>query len=316
MDVLSDAVTAMRSGRPHSARVHRPASFGRRFPLFDGAGFHIVLEGSCWLIPPQGTPIALGIGDVAFLPHGAAHALADSLSTPLADVSPSLARVPPDDGDASRADRHPADRSGAATIMLCGAYLLDRSRAHPLLSNLPEVIHLPARVGRHPGLRAAIDLLGDELEQPRPGGDAMMYALLDVLLLHILRAWFDQKSADGDATGWAAALRDPAVAAALRAVHSDPSRQWTVEELAAQADLSRAAFARRFAGLVGQPPLAYLTWWRMTLAARLLRDGDAPLAAVARKVGYTSEFAFAHAFKRECGLAPGRFRRSAAGGES
>jgi AraC-like DNA-binding protein len=311
MDVLSDAVTAMRTGRPHSARVHRPASFGRRFPPFDGGGFHIVLQGSCWLIPPQGAPIVLGIGDVAFLPRGAAHALADSLSTPLVDASVSLAQVPTDDGDASQAGQHPANRSDAATTMLCGAYLLDRSRAHPLLSNLPDVIHLPARVGRHPGLRAAVDLLGGELEEPQPGGDAMMCALLDVLLLRILRAWFDQQSADGDATGWAAALRDPAVAAALRAIHSDPGRQWTVGELAAQAELSRAAFARRFAGLVGQPPLAYLTWWRMTLAARFLRDGDATLAAVARKVGYTSEFAFAHAFKREYGLAPGGFRRSA-----
>jgi AraC-like DNA-binding protein len=195
--------------------------------------------------------------------------------------------------------------------MLCGAYLLDRSRAHPLLGDLPEVIHLPARVGHHPGLRAAVDLLGGELEQPRPGGDAMLPALLDVLLLHILRAWFDEQSAHGAATGWAAALRDPAVAAGLRAIHGDPGRPWTVEELAFQAGLSRAAFARRFAALVGQPPQAYLTWWRMTLAARLLRDSDAPLATVARKVGYTSEFAFAHAFKREYGLAPGGFRRSA-----
>jgi AraC-like DNA-binding protein len=195
--------------------------------------------------------------------------------------------------------------------MLCGAYLLDRSRAHPLLGDLPEVIHLPARVGHHPGLRAAVDLLGGELEQPRPGGDAMLPALLDVLLLHILRAWFDEQSAHGAATGWAAALRDPAVAAGLRAIHRDPGRPWTVEELAFQAGLSRAAFARRFAALVGQPPQAYLTWWRMTLAARLLRDSDAPLATVARKVGYTSEFAFAHAFKREYGLAPGGFRRSA-----
>lgn len=203
-----------------------------------------------------------------------------------------------------------ANTSGAATIMLCGAYLLDRSRAHPLLGDLPDVIHLPARVGRHLRLHAAVDLLGAELEQPRPGSDAMLPALLEVLLLHILRAWFDDKSAHGAATGWAAALRDSAVATALRAIHGDPSRQWTVEELGAQAGLSRAAFARRFAALVGQPPLAYLTWWRMTLAARLLRDSDAPLAAVARMVGYASEFAFAHAFKRGYGSAPGGFRQS------
>ena len=307
--MLSDAVTAMRTGQPHSGRVHRPAPFGMRNPPVAGAGFHIVLQGPCWLFPPDSAPIALGVGDVAFLPHGAAHGLADSPSTSLVDAAASPAEIPPGQ-DANGPPTGQRDGSATATVMLCGAYLLDRSRAHPLLDGLPEVIHLPARVGRHPGLRAAVDLLGGELEQPRPGGDAMLPALLDVLLLHVLRAWFDEQSAHGVATGWAAALGDPAVAAGLRAIHSDPGRQWTVAELASLAGLSRAAFARRFAALVGQPPQAYLTWWRMTLAARLLRDGDAPLATVARKVGYTSEFAFAHAFKREYGLAPGGFRRS------
>jgi AraC-like DNA-binding protein len=268
------------------------------------------VQGSCWLFPPDSAPISLGVGDVAFLPHGAAHGLADSPSTPLVDVFTSPAEISPGQDD-NGPPTGQTDGSAVAAVMLCGAYLLDRSRAHPLLDDLPEVIHLPARVGHHPGLRAAVDLLGGELEQPRPGGDAMLPALLDVLLLHILRAWFDEQPAHGVATGWAAALHDPAVAAGLRAIHSDPGRPWTVGELASQAGLSRAAFARRFAALVGQPPQAYLTWWRMTLAARLLRDGDAPLATVARKVGYTSEFAFAHAFKREYGLAPGGFRRSA-----
>src|SRR6266545_4880189 len=229
VDVLSDAVTAMRTGRPHSSRVRLPTPFGRRFPPVDGAGFHIVLQGSCWLFPPDDAPIALGVGDVAFLPRGGAHGLADSPSTPLADAaatSPAQTR-PVTDDDAPRTGRHLANRSG--TVMLCGAYLLDRSRAHPLLSDLPDVIHLPARIGLHPGLRAAVDLLGDELDQPQPGGDAMLPALLEVLLLHILRAWFDEQATHGTATGWAAALRDPAVAAALRAIHGDPSRQWTVE---------------------------------------------------------------------------------------
>ncbi|MEE6260826.1 AraC family transcriptional regulator [Plantactinospora sonchi] len=299
----------MRTGRPHSARVRRPASFGQRFPPIDGAGFHIVLQGSCWLFPPDGAPIALGVGDVAFLPRGSAHGLADSVSTPLVDASPSLVEVPPTDDGGTPVGQRAANAPAAVTVMLCGAYLLDRSRTHPLLADLPEVIHLPARVGRRPELRAAVDLLCGELEQPRPGGDAMLPALLEVLLLHMLRAWFDERSAHGAANGWAAVLLDPAVAAALRAIHGDPGRQWTVEELGRQAGLSRAAFARRFAALVGQPPLAYLTWWRMTLAARLLRDSDAPLAAIARKVGYSSEFAFAHAFKREYGSAPGGFRQ-------
>jgi AraC-like DNA-binding protein len=312
MDVLSDAVAAMRTGRPHSARVQRPASFGRRFPPVEGAGFHVVLQGTCWLIPPAGEPIALGVGDVVFLPRGSGHGLADSPSTPLSEalVTPLVDVQLGHDDESVPFDPGRSVGSGAGMVMLCGAYLLDRSRSHPLLGELPDVVHLPARVGRHPALRAAVDLLGAELERARPGADGVVPALLDLLLLYILRAWFDEQSDHDTASGWAAALHDPSVAAALRAIHGDPGRPWTVAELGAQAGLSRAAFARRFTTLVGRPPLAYLTWWRMTIAARLLHDSDALLGAVARQVGYTSEFAFAHAFKREYGSAPGGFRRS------
>jgi AraC-like DNA-binding protein len=197
--------------------------------------------------------------------------------------------------------------------MLCGAYLLDRSGPHPLLNDLPQVIHLQARVGRHSELRAAVDLLGAELDSDaRPGADAVLPALLDLLLLYILRAWFEEQHASGhSATGWVAALHDPAIATALRAIHGDPGRPWTVDELGAQACLSRAAFARRFTHLVGQPPLTYLTWWRMTVAARLLRTSDARVDTIARQVGYTSQYTFTHAFKRQYGAPPGRYRHHA-----
>ncbi|MEU6430473.1 AraC family transcriptional regulator [Microbispora sp. NPDC046973] len=301
MDVLSDVITTMRTGRPHSARVDRSVPFGRRFPSSDAAGFHVVLQGAAWLIPDEGDPVPLGPGDVVFLPRGVGHALADSLSTPLAG-----APVPPAEPP-SHAQEARAPGSAPDTVMLCGAYLLDRSRTHPLLQELPDVVHLPARVGSRPHLRAALDLLGGELESDRPGSDAMVPALLDVLLLHILRAWFDERK--DTPTGWSAALNDPPVAAALRAMHGEPQRQWSVQELARHAGLSRAAFARRFTTLVGRPPLAYLTWWRMTIAARLLRASDVPANAVAGKVGYTSEYAFAHAFKRAYGRPPGAYRR-------
>lgn len=301
MDVLSDAIAAMRTGLPHSARVEHSIPFGRRFPASEGAGFHVVLQGTAWLIPENGDPIALGPGDVVFLSRGAAHGLADSPSTPLVDVPATLAQLRPGSEDAQVVGAAPV------TVMLCGAYLLDRSRAHPLMDELPEVVHLPSRGGHRLELRAALDLLGAELETSRPGGDAMMPALLDVLLLHILRAWLDQRK--GTPTGWTAALRDPAVTSALRAMHSEPERKWSVDELARCAGLSRAAFARRFTTLVGQPPLAYLTWWRMTIAARLLQASDVPANVVAGKVGYTSEYAFAHAFKRAYGRPPGAYRR-------
>ncbi|MER7209494.1 AraC family transcriptional regulator [Streptosporangium sp. NPDC000239] len=305
MDVLSDVVSAARTGRPHSSRVVKSAPFAEWFAPVPSAGFHIVLQGTCWLLPSQGEPIALGPGDVAFLPRGSAHGLADDPSTPASDPPATFTGVRDDRADETSAERPPT------VVMLCGAYLLDGSGSHPLLNDLPEVIHLPTRVGRHRELRAAIELLGVELDNDaRPGSDTILLTLLDLLLLYILRAWFEQRRLSShSATGWAAALHDPAVAAALRAIHGDPSRQWTVEELGAQARLSRAAFARRFTHLVGQPPLTYLTWWRMTTAARLLRTSDAPVNTIAQQVGYSSQYTFTHAFKRQYGSPPGGYRR-------
>jgi AraC-like DNA-binding protein len=201
----------------------------------------------------------------------------------------------------------PAD--GQPCLMVCGLYELEQTRPHLLLNELPEVIHLPARLGHHPRLRSAIDLLSDELEECRIGAEALTPALLEVILLLVLRAWIaDQPCPEGE-PGWASAMRDPAISTALDAIHSNPERAWTVESLGSHSGLSRAAFARRFSSLLSQPPLAYLTWWRMTVAARLLRDSDRPLSSIAREVGYASEFAFANAFKREFGRAPGQYRR-------
>lgn len=182
-------------------------------------------------------------------------------------------------------------------------------RTHPLLRDLPAVIHVPARHGHHPELRAAVDALGAEIGNPRLGAGAVVPVLLDMLLLYLLRAWFEEQPERGTATGWAAALADPQIRAALNAIHRDPAHPWSVQTLAEQARLSRAAFCRRFSTLTGRPPLTYLTWWRLTLAADLLRESDASLDEVASRVGYASEFAFANAFKRQDGVAPGRFRR-------
>ncbi|MCX5292863.1 MULTISPECIES: AraC family transcriptional regulator [unclassified Streptomyces] len=301
MDVLSDAVGAMRTGRPHSSRRDKYAPWGMRFEAAEGAGFHVILRGSAWLIPSEGEPVAVGPGDVVFLAHGRGHALASGLDVPLEEVRPGP--------DGRWPEPPPAPRESAPdTVMLCGAYKMDHSRAHRLLTELPEVVHLPAQVGAHRSLRAAVELLGMELEERRPGSDAIVTSLLDTLLLYILRAWWQREH---HGTGWSAALADPAVAAALRAIHGDPAHAWTVEELGAAGGLSRAAFARRFTTLVGEPPLAYLTWWRMTTAGRLLREEDLPLRQVAGRAGYASEFAFAKAFKRAYGVAPGQYRRRA-----
>jgi AraC-like DNA-binding protein len=306
MDVLSDVIAIMRTGRPRSARIEWHAPWGQRFPSAPGsAGFQVILQGSSWLLPPEGRPIALSVGDVLFFPHGHGYAMADHPTTPVAEPECD----PYHDEPELFASRSVAG-SGTATVLLCGGYRLDPTRAHPLLRELPEMIHLPARLGLHPELRAAVELLGAEIQQPRLGADTVVSSLLDMLLLYILRAWFDAERGHCTVSGWADALADPGISAALDAMHRDPAHPWTVAELASRAGSSRAAFARRFAALVRQPPLTYLTWWRLAGAGRLLLESDAPLSEVAARVGYGSEFAFANAFKRQYGMAPGRYRRN------
>ncbi|MER5785336.1 AraC family transcriptional regulator [Streptomyces mobaraensis] len=318
MDILTEALASMRTGSPASVRTDGRAPWGLRLPPVAGAGFHVVLHGACWALPLEDgavdtyqDPIRLEEGDVIFLRDGRGHILADHPDTPAQpeDTAEFCPGTPI--GTVS------VGGDGARTSLLCGNYHLDQGRPHPLVGRLPAVIHLPTRDGRHPELSAAVRLLGAEVDNPRPGSAGIVPSLIDSLLLYILRAWLAERPAgDGGGAGWAAALADPAVAPALAAIHEEPSAQWTVESLAGRSGLSRAAFARRFTTLVGEPPVAYLTRWRMTTAARLLRESDAPLAAVAARAGYGSEFAFAKAFKREFGQAPGGYRRAAREGRA
>jgi AraC-like DNA-binding protein len=185
-------------------------------------------------------------------------------------------------------------------------YYLNGARPHPLFQSLPDVIHLPAQIGASGTVRTVVELLGAEMDRECPGASAAVPALLDLLLLYTLRTWLETTA---QPIGWAQALRDPAVSAALRAIQERPAERWTVASLAVEASLSRAAFARRFATLTGQPPLTYLTWWRMTIAGRLLQTTDATTQTIAERVGYGSEYAFSKAFKRELGLAPAHYRR-------
>lgn len=273
MDVLSDAIAAMRSGRPYSALTDTDGHWSREFPDFAGARLHVVLEGAIAVTLPGREPVVLKPGEAAVLPHGARHELRDA-DTP--------------------------------ARLLCGAFQLDQARIHPLLTELPELLIQSADQQRHPTLHGVVSVLGAELAEVLPGRDAALPSLLEVLLVYLLRAWLAEH---GSGHHWGEAMLDPVVGAALRAIHQDPAAPWTVESLGAQAGLSRAAFARRFTQLLGQPPLAYLTWWRLTTAARLLRTTDATLATIAQRCGYSSQFAFANAFKREHGISAGQYRQ-------
>ncbi|MEU4795360.1 AraC family transcriptional regulator [Streptomyces sp. NPDC023327] len=306
MDVVSDAIAAARVGRPDAHRVRVIGPWCSRLPAYDGMGFHVVLEGGCWLLPDGGgAPLTLATGDAVLLPRGTGHVLADAPADArtVARAAPFEHRL--DAAGPSRAPFPHPEQDGPTTELLCGKYRFDRRHAHPLLAELPQTVHLPRRAGHHPELRAAIDLLGRETGAALPGADVAVPGLLDLLLIYMVRAWTTDHTSGA---GWPAALADPVVAEALRLLHASPEAPWTSTALAARTGVSRATLTRRFTTLVGRAPMTYLTWWRMSRAATLLRDTAHPLKTVARQVGYGSPYAFSHAFTRTFGTTPGRYR--------
>ncbi|HEX3686460.1 MAG TPA: AraC family transcriptional regulator [Gaiellaceae bacterium] len=245
---------------------------------------HSVLQGACRLVPTAGLPpLRLGRGDLVLLAHGTRHVLADDASL------------------------RPAGRNGRRSLLVSGGYPVKCPL--PLLASLPEVVLVPADRCREHGVRAIVDLLEAELEKNRPGARAVVPALADALLPLVVRAWLDD-CAEGPQVDPLETLSDLAIAAALELIQAEPERAWTITALAREVVLSRSAFAHRFTRAVGQPPHAYLVHLRMIVAGRLLRESDLSLAEVAHRVGYASEFAFAKAFKRDYGIAPGGYRRA------
>jgi AraC-like DNA-binding protein len=267
------------------------------------AAFLVVAQGACWLRVAGHPPVQLVRGDVIMLPGGSAHALTSSRNGRAEPARTVLARHPR--GEDGVAD---LGGSGPATQLICGEFTFEHDQAHPVLSLLPALLHIPGTPAAGAGeLGTVVDLLAAELSGSRPGSDTVVAHLADILFVHILRAWL---ASDEDAgPSWLRALRDSQIGMALARLHAHPARPWTIGSIAAEVSMSRAAFARRFTSLVGEAPLAYLTRWRMNLAAQRLRDTSQPIATVAAQVGYTSEYAFSRAFTRFHGQPPGRYRR-------
>lgn len=187
------------------------------------------------------------------------------------------------------------DRDGG-TALIVGTYLMTGEVGKRLLQALPPLLIQPGG--------PLIELLGEEVVKDEPGQEAVLDRMLDLLLIATLRSWF----ATHEAPAWYRAQSDPVVGKAMRIMQHDPARPWTVAALAAEVGVSRASLARRFTELVGEPPMAYLTGWRLALAADLLREPDATVTSVARKVGYGSPFALSAAFKRVHGVSPQEHR--------
>lgn len=304
MDVLTDLLERSRArGAAFGHWTFHGSTWGLGFPAASGLAVHTVVAGEAWLwAGDAAAAVRLHPGDVALVRGALAHQLAHAPGAAARPLRELLAAGPV--AGSTRRYRSGDPDAEPAAAFFCGAYLFDGDLCGGLLDALPDVIALRPAAGSP--LRASTELLARELDNEEPGQQTLLDRLLDVALVQALRAHF---GAHADAAPpWMRASADPSVGAALRALHGDPSRAWSVADLAAEAALSRAAFARRFRALLGVAPLTYLTEWRMALARERLGGGREPLAAIAASLGYASEFSFAAAFKREHGVAPGRWR--------
>lgn len=272
-----------------------------------------MVRGWAWLLPDDGEPRRLTDGDVAVVRGPDHYTVADDPATaPTVLIGPGQVCTSLADG------RHLAEEwdlgvrtwgahLDAATVMLTGTYERTGEVSRPLLSALPAVLVL----GRDDWDFALVPVLAEEIVRDGPGQRAVLDRLLDVLLVAALRTWFAHRREQAPA--WYRAQGDPVVGRALHLLHTAPARPWTVARLAAESGVSRAALARRFTDLVGEPPMSYLTDRRLALAADLLCQPGMTIAAVARQVGYRNPFALSAAFKRERGISPQQHRDLAAG---
>ncbi len=314
VDLLTDLLDRARA-RTTLVRqlIHRPPwsiTFADSPPLTVIAtlGGHAAIQFDDPGANPGTAPVRLAAGDIALVTDAGPYTVADDPGTPR-QVTIRGGRKYVAGGESAAVSRNLAPRTygdglPGATIMLRAAYQLHGDVSDRLLALLPPLAVVPAG----PQTGAALDLLTAEVSRDEPGQGAVLNRLLDLVLVLALRAW-----CAGSATlpAWYRALGDPAIGQALHLLHAQPAHRWTIADLAARVGLSRAAFAARFTTLVGEPPLAYLTGWRMTLAADLLRDTDQTIAAIARDTGYTDAFAFSVAFKRVRRVSPSTWRRQA-----
>lgn len=301
-DPLAEALHLLRMDGMFYCQSELTAPWGVTMPpMDDSVWFHVVTSGSGVLTDSSGRVHQLGEGDVAVLPHGVGHTVAD---TPTAE-KPVVFDVPHDYLSRQFAImRHGG--GGQPARILCGVVRIGSPAARVLVQQLPEVIVVDGASSGSDWIwfPHLMTLMASETRTIRPGGETIVTRLCDILIIQAIRAWIERNPAPN---GWLAALRDPTIGQAIALLHRDPSRDWTVTELAAEVAMSRSGFAARFGELVGESPKQYLTNWRMQLARSLLEDGM-PILEVAHQLGYQSEAAFSRAFKRVTGYPPSHAR--------
>ena len=309
VDPLGEALHFLRMNGVFYCRSEFSAPWGLALPpMAHCLMFHVVTSGPCWLEAEGLEPQRLAPGDFALVPHGAGHRL---VSEPGAEAA-GLFDLPREQlSERYEVLRHGG--GGAATSLVCGAVRFDHPAAQRLVQLLPAVIRMDAeRSPEAEWLGSTLRFMAAEASALRPGGETIITRLADILVIQAIRSWMARDPAAR--TGWLGALQDRQIGRAISLIHREPARPWTVASLAAEAAMSRSAFAARFTALVGEPAMQYVTRWRMHLAHDELTGGDVTVAELADRLGYRSEAAFARAFKRVTGTPPGAVRRAAAAG--
>ncbi|MET2522923.1 AraC family transcriptional regulator [Ralstonia sp. SM1884_UCD616_TZ26] len=294
MDILQEHLVRARASGGVFARSIAVAPWGLRLPGAIQLAVHAVIQGQAWLwIDGEADALELRPGDLALVRGGPDHFIAHE---------PGAHCVSPEDFRS----QHPVDeveRDPRASVFLCGAYRFAGDIGAGLVNSLPPLLSIPARIDDP--IHGVVSLLSRELSNAEPGRQTVLDRLLDVLVVLGIRAGL---ASSANAPAWFRGASDSRLSRALQAIHGDTSKPWTVDELARMSNMSRATFARVFQEILGDAPMRYLTDWRMTVARDLLRTQDVPLVDVAERVGYSSLYAFAAAFRRHHGQPPGRWR--------
>lgn len=307
--MLSDILGALRlRGTLYFHTEFRPP-WGVRVPaLRRVARFHLVVRGSSWVVVQgRAEPVLLEAGDLVLVPHGAEHKLADDPEVPCRTVDEILELT---GFDGRGALVYGGEDTGAPTKLVCGHFEFAEGLDHPLLTQLPAavVVRWDEAVRDSP-LEDLFRFITREATEGRPGHEAVVQRLSEVLFVQVVRAWASRALSD---RGLVAALADARLGAALTAIHEQPSARWSLESLSRRAAMGRSAFAERFRTVVGATPLQYLTLWRVQNAKRLLVGSQLSLERIAEAVGYDSGPSFSRAFKKVAGVSPGAYRRKAA----
>jgi AraC-like DNA-binding protein len=283
MEVLSDILRSMRVEGSVYFCDHLQAPWSMDFEDTSSASFHLVRRGECWVMSGERTE-CLGPGDLVFIEPGRDHVLASH---------------PP--------NRQPPPRE-TRTLLLCGYCRFAEETGTPLLDIFPSLtIVREEEILKHPWLKSTLDQLSSEYMSQQPGAELVVNKLTEVVLVELIRINFGRD----DKSRFIRALSDKQISRALQHLHSNPNIAWTLEKIAVDVGMSRAAFAKRFKDLVGQPMFEYLTILRIQRAKELLKETKLPLYEVASRVGYGSDLAFTKTFKKHTGTTPTRFRKQA-----